>query len=57
MYTGGLYDEHTVNQQLPFQIWGRGSYEGGGGGLYAGIYGTHKKLKRSNTFKNFKVFH
>ena len=30
---GGLYDEHTVNQQFPFQNWG-------GGGLYAGIYGT-----------------
>ena len=28
---GGLYDEHTVNQQFPFQNWG--------GGLFAGIYG------------------
>ena len=26
---GGLYDEHTVNQQFPFQNWQGGLYGGG----------------------------
>ena len=28
---GDLYDEYTVNQQLPFQNWGGGAYTEGGG--------------------------
>ena len=35
---GGLYDEHTVNQQIPFQNWGGGLIRGG---LFAGIYGKY----------------
>ena len=48
---GGLYDEHTVNQQFPFQNWGGGLY---GGGLIC--RNIRYVLYQGNLFNSFEHF-